>query len=126
MRNRFQPRSAIAKLSLAACLVAAARPGALQADDAKRVPPGTVMHAIVSKVDPVYPAIAKQVHVAGDVNLDVTISEEGAVEEVKVLQGNPLLASPATDAVKKWKFSPIKLDGKAIRAIGTVVIKFSL
>src|SRR5262252_5785885 len=100
MKNRFQPRNITAKLSLAACLAAAIHPTALRADDPKRVTPGVVLHAIVSKVDPVYPAIAKQVHVAGDVNLDVTITEEGAVEEVKVLQGNPLLASPATDAVK--------------------------
>ena len=123
MMNRFELR--IATL-LSIGLLTAVRPAIVNADDAKRVPPATVLHSIVSKVDPIYPAIAKQVHVAGDVNLDVTISEEGAVEEVKVLQGNPLLATPATDAVKRWKFSPIKLDGKAVRAIGTVVIKFTL
>jgi hypothetical protein len=36
------------------------------------------------------------------------------VQEVKVIEGNPLLNSAATDAVKQWKYRPLTVHGTLV------------
>lgn len=59
---------------------------------------------VKNRVDPTYPAMAKQMHLAGTVKVEVVITAAGAVKSTKVLGGHPLLAAAAEDAIKKWKF----------------------
>ena len=61
---------------------------------------------VKSKVDPVYPALARQMHIAGTVKVEIVITPAGTVKSTKVLGGHPLLATAAEEAVKKWKFEP--------------------
>jgi len=59
---------------------------------------------VKKKISAVYPELAKRMHVAGTVKLEVTIDASGSVGDVKVLSGHPLLGAAATDAVKRWVF----------------------
>ena len=61
---------------------------------------------IKKKVSAIYPELAKRMHVAGVVKLEVSIEPSGNVGSVKVLSGHPLLGAAATDAVKMWVFEP--------------------
>lgn len=97
----------------------------LFAGDLKRVAPDEAMRSVASKTKPEYSAIAKQLKLSGAVDLDVTIAEDGSVEGVAVLRGNPILAKLACDAVKQWKFTPFKTDGKAIKVISEIVVQFN-
>jgi len=124
LNHRYLEPARIARLILTAVLMYL--PSPLAAQDAKRVPTNEAMHAVIAKTSPEYPAIAKQMRLTGDVNLDVTVSEDGSVTDVAVLQGNPVLAKPASDAVRGWKFTPFKFDGKPAKVITTIVIKFAL
>jgi len=54
------------------------------------------------------------------------ISPAGAVESMKVVSGDPLLATPATDAVKQWKYKPFLLNRKPIAVETQVTIRFTL
>ena len=45
---------------------------------------------------PVYPPLAAKAHVWGDVVLDVTLKEDGTVEQTSVIDGDPLLVEAAT------------------------------
>jgi protein TonB len=71
-----------------------------------------VRKAATTKVDPEYPAVARQIRVTGEVVLEVTISTAGNVETVKVVRGNTLLTNAAISAVKRWKFTPLVAAGK--------------
>jgi TonB family protein len=62
--------------------------------------------AIKTRVAPVYPEIAKRLHVEGVVKVEVTIDSEGKVLEVKTLSGSHTLSVAAEDAVRKWRFAP--------------------
>jgi TonB family protein len=62
--------------------------------------------AIVSRVSPVYPELARRMHVSGKVMLLVTIDAEGKVSATKVESGHALLAPAAQDAVSRWRFAP--------------------
>jgi TonB family protein len=80
----------------------------LGADDAKKISTEEAMAAVVSKVAPEYPVLAKQLKLTGTVEVQATIDEDGAVSDVTTVSGNPVLAKAASDAVKKWKFKPFK------------------
>lgn len=63
------------------------------------------------------PAMAKQLHLEGEVQVQAHISESGSVEEVKPLTGNAVLANAAVKAMRRWKFAPVVTDGKARKAV---------
>jgi TonB family protein len=80
----------------------------------------------VKIVRPTYPALARQTHVEGRVSLDCFIGIDGLVKKIEVKKGHPLLIQAATDAVSRWKFKPIVLNGKAVEAETIVNIDFQL
>lgn len=60
----------------------------------------------VTKLSPlVYPPLARQARVNGDVHLEVKIRPDGSVVEVALLTGHPMLAPAALDSVRKSQFS---------------------
>ena len=78
----------------------------------------------VTKVAPEYPPFAKQLHIAGEVNLEAVVSEEGKVEKVNVVDGNPVLTKPAAEVLMKWKFKPLLADGKPVKALAPISFTF--
>lgn len=60
---------------------------------------------VVRRAPPVYPEIARQMHIAGSVLLTISIAPDGSVSDVKVEQGHPILVDAAVRAVRKWKFA---------------------
>jgi TonB family protein len=61
---------------------------------------------IASRVAPVYPELAKKMHIHGVVRVEVMVRPNGSVKSSRVLGGNPVLVEAAQDAVSKWKFEP--------------------
>lgn len=55
-----------------------------------------------------YPALPKQARLEGVVKLQVVLSEKGTIEDLKAVEGHPLLAAAAKDNVKKWTFRRIE------------------
>jgi TonB family protein len=66
---------------------------------------------------PAYPELARKNNIQGTTRLQVVISPDGSVKEIKVLGGSPVLAQAAVDAVKKWKY-------EAASSESTTVLKF--
>src|SRR5271166_3474247 len=62
--------------------------------------------AVKTKVAPIYPEIARRMHIAGAVSIEATVDPEGKVSNAKTVSGNALLAPAAEDAVRKWRFAP--------------------
>ena len=62
--------------------------------------------AIKSRVPPVYPEIARRMHISGAVKVSATVDADGKVIDVKPVSGNSMLANAAIDAVRKWRFEP--------------------
>jgi len=81
---------------------------------------------IVSKVPPVYPALAKQAAVSGVVQLAAVIAKDGTIQELHSLGGPALLIQAAMDAVKQWVYKPTLLNGNPVQVETTVDINFTL
>jgi len=92
----------------------------------KKVSRPEALAAVVTKVQPEYPPIARQLKVHGVAELEAVVSEDGMVEKVNILSGNPVLTKPAADALKRWKFRPFTSDGKPVKALAPVSFDFSL
>lgn len=59
---------------------------------------------VAARVAPVYPELAKKMHIRGIVKVEATVRPNGTVKTTRVLGGNPVLVDAALDAVNKWKF----------------------
>lgn len=59
---------------------------------------------VKTSVKPVYPDVARQMHITGTVRLEATVAPDGKVRDARVVGGSPMLAQEATNAVKKWKY----------------------
>jgi TonB family protein len=66
------------------------------------------------KPQPVYPEIARRMHLTGVVKIEVTISPSGSVTQKKLVGGNPVLARSCMDALSGWRFEPGQHEDKQI------------
>jgi TonB family protein len=69
---------------------------------------------IVSKAMPVYPELARKMHLEGTVKLQVTVAPGGAAKNIDVVGGNPVLARAAEDAVAKFRWTPAAEESKEL------------
>ena len=75
---------------------------------------------------PAYPELAKRAHIQGVVILQVKVKTDGSIEVQKILQGEPVLADAAIDAVKHWRANPALINGTRVETISTVTFDFEL
>jgi TonB family protein len=80
---------------------------------------------LLKSVPPVYPELARSLHLAGDVTLDSLITADGNVRDIKVVSGPVVLQQAAMDAVRQWKYQPAQLDGKPVPMHLSITVKFS-
>jgi TonB family protein len=81
---------------------------------------------MVQRVQPVYPEAARSQGIQGVVSLHVLIGTDGAVQEMSVISGPPLLRQGALDAVHQWRYKPYLKDGKPRQVWTTVNVNFAL
>lgn len=84
-------------------------------------PPAKMHH-----VAPVYPVLARTSRIQGRVIVEATIGVDGAVTDARVLRGVPLLDAAAIEAVRRWRFTPTRLNGVAVPVVMTVTVQFTL
>ena len=101
------------------------RPEALSPDRI-RVGGNVQASKLVRHVLPVYPPLAKQARIQGVVRFQVTIGEDGRVQQVQLLAGHPLLIPAAQEAVKQWVYQPTLLNGRAVEVVTIVDVNFTL
>lgn len=108
---------------------------ALESGVALPPPPAVVRHPPVSRmmegnlihrVQPEYPLLARQVRVQGRVVLRAMIGREGAIENLQVLSGHPMLIPAAVDAVRQWRYRPYVLNGEPVEVETEVTVNFVL
>jgi protein TonB len=81
---------------------------------------------LVAPIRPVYPAIARAAHVEGTVVVEAVISQSGAIESLHVLSGPIMLRSAALDAIQAARFTPYRLNGKAVDVQTTITVNFRM
>lgn len=80
----------------------------------------------IVKTTPVYPVLARQARIEGEVVLDAVIDTEGNVVNVTVVSGHPLLIEAAINCVRQWKYEPTYLNEQPISVQLIVKVSFQL
>jgi protein TonB len=73
-----------------------------------------------------YPPIAVSIGLSGDVLIDCVIGPDGGVRDARVLSGSPVLQRAALDAVRQWRYTEPKLNGRPISVLLAVTVHFRL
>ncbi len=81
---------------------------------------------LIYRVQPEYPALARQVRIQGLVVLRAMISRDGAIENLQALSGHPLLVPAALNAVRQWRYRPYVLNGEPVEVETEVKVNFIL
>ncbi|WP_213999976.1 energy transducer TonB [Arsukibacterium sp.] len=78
----------------------------------------------VVRVEPRFPVAALRDGISGWVKLRFSIDESGSVTDVEVLQAEPrgVFDREAARALRRWKYQPQVIDGKAIRQTNLQVV----
>jgi len=81
---------------------------------------------LIRKVLPTYPTLARSARIQGSVVLQAVISREGAIENLRVVSGHPMLVPAAIDAVRQWQYRPYVLNNEPVEVETQVTVNFSL
>jgi protein TonB len=87
----------------------------------------TIMEGnLVYKPQPAYPPSARSMRIQGPVVLRAIISKSGAIENLQVLSGHPLLVKAAIEAVSQWRYRPYVLNGEPVEVETRMIVNFTL
>jgi TonB family protein len=103
-------------------------PGAPAAAIPPQPEPGLVRPPVVlTRVEPVYPDLARRMGIEGVVELEVSIDAAGKVTDVEVVRGLPLgLSESAADAVRRWTYGPAQATEGPVASRMTIRVRFTL
>jgi len=92
---------------------------------APKVSRGVIAGEPVTKAQPIYPSLAKQINASGEVQVAIIVGEDGHVIKAEAIKGHPVLRAAAEEAARKWIFKPALLDGKPVKQPGTLTFVFT-
>jgi len=81
---------------------------------------------LVRKILPAYPPLARTARIEGQVVLQAVISKQGAIENLRVLSGHPMLVPAAIEAVRQWRYRPYVLNSEPVEVETQIIVNFSL
>jgi periplasmic protein TonB len=91
-----------------------------------RVSQGVTQGLLIRKIQPTYPPLARQARIQGSVLLQAEISKEGAIQNLRLVSGHPMLAPAAIEAVKQWRYKPYILNGEPVEVETQITVNFTL
>lgn len=87
---------------------------------------GVMQGYLLSRITPIYPAIARAAHISGTVVMQATISKTGLIVNLHVLSGSPMLQQTAMEAVRQWRYKPYLLNGEPVEVETEINVIFNL
>jgi protein TonB len=91
-----------------------------------RISQGVIRGALVHKIEPEYPPLARAARIQGDVVLAAVISKTGEIQNLVLVSGHPMLVPAALAAVKQWRYRPFLLNGEPVEVDTTITVTFEL
>jgi periplasmic protein TonB len=92
-----------------------------------RLVPSEIQQALLLvRVEPQYPALARQIRLEGTVQIRAVIAADGTVQSAEILSGHPLLVQAARDAILRWRYRPTMLSGHAVDVETLITVIFKM
>jgi len=84
------------------------------------------MAQLITRVEPIYPPLPKQIHREGRVELHAVIGVDGTISALEVISGDPLFIQSALSAVRQWRYRPTILNGQPIEVDTHITVIYTL
>jgi len=68
----------------------------------------------ISNPEPVYPELARRMHLSGVVKVTVLIGADGQIKNMEFQGGHPVLIDAVQTALKQWKYAPASSESKVL------------
>ena len=81
---------------------------------------------LLRRVQPTYPKQALASRIQGSVTLMGIVGEQGRLQDLKIVNGDPLLARAALEAIQQWVYQPYMLNGKPVTKATEITVNFKL
>lgn len=86
---------------------------------------GFLQGSALQRVEPSYPAEARQRRVRGSVVVEVTLDVCGRVMSAQAVSGPDELRAASVSAARRWQFTPTRIGGRLVKVIGTITFNFN-
>jgi protein TonB len=98
-----------------------------EVEKTRRISISQLQPAMLSfRVEPIYPALPKQLHREGRVELRAVISTDGSIQSLEVVSGDPLFYQSALAAVREWRYKPTILNGRPVEVDTHITVVYSM
>jgi TonB family protein len=81
---------------------------------------------LIYRVEPIYPALARQTRLEGKVELRAIIATDGTIQSLQVVSGHPLFIQSALTAVRRWRYRATVLDAQAVEIDTYITVVYTL
>lgn len=81
---------------------------------------------LTRRIEPVFPAPARQLRKSGRVELHAIIATDGSVQSLEVVSGDPLFVNSALEAVRQWHYKPTYLNGQPVEIDTYITVIYTL
>ena len=81
---------------------------------------------LISRVEPIYPMLMKQIGKSGKVELRAIIGEDGTIQSLEAVGGDPMFFASAMQAVKQWRYTPTMLNGQAVKVDTYITVIYNI
>ena len=80
---------------------------------------------LIHRVEPVYPALARQTRRDGRVELRAIIGTDGTIQSLQIVVSDPLFDRSALEAVGQWRYRPTILNGQPVEIDTYITVIYS-
>ena len=81
---------------------------------------------LVFRIEPTYPVLAKQIGRSGKVELHAIIGEDGTIQSLEAVGGDPMFFASAMQAVKQWRYTPTMLNGQPVKVDTYITVIYNM
>jgi TonB family protein len=103
-----------AALLAAMTLALSSVPVTLRAQQGQSAQNDEIARRAKTRVEPIYPELARKMHLSGTVKIEVVVAANGSVKGARIVGGHPVLAGAALDAARKWRFDPSPTESTGV------------
>jgi periplasmic protein TonB len=81
---------------------------------------------LTHRVEPIYPALMRQIDRSGKVELRAIIATDGSIQSLQVVGGDPGFYQSALDAVRQWRYTPTLLNGEVVEVDTYITVIYNI
>jgi len=81
---------------------------------------------LIHRVEPIYPALGKQMHRDGHVELRAIIGTDGTIQSLQIVLSDPIFNQSAIEAVRQWRYRATVLNGQPVEIDTFITVVYTM